>query len=99
MNSNPQFGIGRGPTHIFNVKCSGSEIRIDDCHKVFGHLPCIHYADAGVRCQRKFWKFRIEIECKVFCCFAGWLVTSTLTYHFTQVYNCIYSFSIGRIIW
>jgi hypothetical protein len=50
---NARYGEGSGPVWIGNVRCNGSELRIEDC--AFDSHPagpnCGHNHDAGVECQ------------------------------------------------
>ena len=44
------FGQGSGPIHLDDVRCTGSERRLVDC--TYTAIDnCIHFEDAGVRCQ------------------------------------------------
>lgn len=46
------FGEGRGPIHVDNVKCTGSERSLADCIKQdIGTHNCRHSEDAGVICD------------------------------------------------
>ena len=46
------FGQGAGPIHLDNVKCVGTENRIEDCpHRIWGQHDCDHSEDAGVICR------------------------------------------------
>ncbi|XP_006629273.1 neurotrypsin isoform X2 [Lepisosteus oculatus] len=46
------FGEGKGPIHIDNVKCSGTERSLSDCIKQpIGTHNCRHSEDAGVICD------------------------------------------------
>ena len=46
------FGYGVGLIFLDDVRCSGTEARLWDCHNVgVGVHNCDHSADAGVRCQ------------------------------------------------
>ena len=44
------FGQGSGPIHLDDVACTGSERRLIDC-RYTAIDNCIHFEDAGVRCQ------------------------------------------------
>lgn len=46
------FGEGRGPIHLDNVRCSGTEMSLGQCQAVGqdGH-DCRHSEDAGVICD------------------------------------------------
>ena len=51
-----QFGPGSDPIYLDNVRCTGSESRLDNCsHLGIGSHNCRHSEDAGVRCLSK-WK-------------------------------------------
>lgn len=46
------FGEGRGPIHLDNVACAGSERALADCLKQeVGRHNCRHSEDAGVICD------------------------------------------------
>nr|XP_051676016.1 neurotrypsin isoform X3 [Oryctolagus cuniculus] len=46
------FGEGKGPIHVDNVKCTGSERSLADCIKQdIGKHNCRHSEDAGVICD------------------------------------------------
>ncbi|XP_063166232.1 neurotrypsin isoform X2 [Candoia aspera] len=46
------FGEGKGPIHVDNVKCTGSERSLTDCIKQdIGKHNCRHSEDAGVICD------------------------------------------------
>lgn len=46
------FGEGKGPIHVDNVKCTGSERSLADCIKQdIGTHNCRHSEDAGVICD------------------------------------------------
>lgn len=46
------FGEGRGPIHMDNVACTGSERALADCLKQeIGRHNCRHSEDAGVICD------------------------------------------------
>ncbi|KAJ6668821.1 hypothetical protein lerEdw1_012306 [Lerista edwardsae] len=46
------FGEGKGPIHVDNVKCTGSERSLADCIKQdIGRHNCRHSEDAGVICD------------------------------------------------
>ena len=52
------FGVGIGPIHLDNLRCTGNEASILDCRST---IPdCSHEEDAGVRCDptRKINVFR-----------------------------------------
>lgn len=46
------FGEGKGPIHMDNVKCTGSEKTLAECVKQdIGRHNCRHSEDAGVICD------------------------------------------------
>ncbi len=46
------FGQGMGPIFLDDVSCSGSELRLVNCPaNPVGQHNCVHFEDAGVRCQ------------------------------------------------
>lgn len=46
------FGEGKGPIHVDNVRCVGTERSLADCVKRdFGEHDCRHGEDAGVICD------------------------------------------------
>ncbi|XP_072190756.1 neurotrypsin isoform X1 [Excalfactoria chinensis] len=52
------FGEGKGPIHVDNVKCTGSERSLADCIKQdIGTHNCRHSEDAGVICDHLGKKF------------------------------------------
>ena len=52
--SGAPFGPGRGPIHLADVRCTGSERRLIDCpytNDTFGiRSDCIHGEDVAVYC-------------------------------------------------
>ncbi|PIK58445.1 hypothetical protein BSL78_04666 [Apostichopus japonicus] len=47
-----QFGRGTGRIWLDDVRCLGTESRLDSCsHRGWGVHNCDHYDDAGVRCS------------------------------------------------
>ena len=50
--SRARFGQGRGPIFLDEVRCVGTESRLDDCSTIpIGSHDCLHSEDAGVRCM------------------------------------------------
>ena len=51
--SGARHGCGRGPIHLDNVRCRGSEQRLIDCSNTNHTLggDCTHSEDASVYCQ------------------------------------------------
>ena len=48
------FGPGRGPIHLDDLGCNGSEVSLLECpHKGVGNHNCKHLEDAGVDCLGK----------------------------------------------
>ena len=50
----PPFGIGSGPIFWDDVRCTGSELRLEECPHLTtpeGSVDCIHDEDVGVICQ------------------------------------------------
>ena len=47
--SRAHYGHGRGPIHLDNVNCRGSEQRLIDCS--YSGLDCTHAEDASVYCR------------------------------------------------
>lgn len=46
-----QFGRGKGPVWLDNLRCTGNESRIEDCpHNSYAVQNCNHGEDAGVYC-------------------------------------------------
>ena len=46
------FGRGRGPIHLDDVRCRGTELRLANCtHSGVGIENCFHSEDAGVVCS------------------------------------------------
>lgn len=47
-----RFGQGEGPTYLEDVRCTGGEDSLLQCHhKRMGCFTCPHYKDAGVSCS------------------------------------------------
>ena len=52
--SSSSFREGTGPIWLDDLICTGSESRLVDCkHSGYGVHNCVHYQDAGLRCQGK----------------------------------------------
>ena len=47
------FGLGSGPIHLDDVRCTGSEAALVNCSYDPITTDCSHYEDAGVQCQGK----------------------------------------------
>ena len=47
--SRAPFGLGTGPIHLDDLRCTGSEGTLFDCPFTAIH-NCNHFEDAGVRC-------------------------------------------------
>ena len=47
-----RWGKGDGPIWLDEVKCDGTEFRVEDCtHNGWGNSDCEHHEDAGVLCH------------------------------------------------
>lgn len=60
------FAAGRGPIHMDNLACTGSESTLAECLYDPDTSDCVHREDAGVRClvTRKYlWYDTIIIVC------------------------------------
>ena len=45
------YGQGSGPVFLSNLNCTGSELKILECHNdYYAAQTCAHYKDAGVQC-------------------------------------------------
>jgi hypothetical protein len=45
------FGIGTLPTHLDDVKCTGTEISLFQCpHRAWGSHNCGHHRDVSISC-------------------------------------------------
>ena len=47
------FGQGTGPIHLDDLFCQGYEDALVNCSYDSNTADCLHFEDAGVRCQRK----------------------------------------------
>ena len=48
---NTSYGQGSGPVFLSNLNCTGSELKILECHNdYYAAQSCGHYKDAGVQC-------------------------------------------------
>ena len=45
-----RYGLGSGPIHMDEVRCTGNETSLTDCPHTINH-DCSHAEDAAVRCQ------------------------------------------------
>lgn len=46
------FGRGNGDILLDDLRCDGSEATLASCsHRPFGDHNCVHFEDAGVRCE------------------------------------------------
>ncbi|XP_071819987.1 scavenger receptor cysteine-rich domain-containing protein DMBT1-like isoform X2 [Apostichopus japonicus] len=58
-----QFGRGTGRIWLDDVRCLGTESRLDSCsHRGWGVHNCDHYDDAGVRCSAGVFVFPLVIR-------------------------------------
>ncbi len=58
------FGEGTGPIHLDDVRCNGFEDALVNCTYDSNTADCLHFEDAGVRCQRKLLSILILLyEC------------------------------------
>ena len=55
--SSAHFGPGRGPIHLDDLGCAGTENFLLECpHGGVGSHNCRHVEDAGVDCPGEYWK-------------------------------------------
>ena len=59
--SRARYGRGRGPIHLDDVGCRGSEQRLIDCHNTL-QKNCIHSEDASVRCRTSMQKYILSTK-------------------------------------
>ena len=61
--SEPFFGQGSGSVWLNNIRCTGSELHLDDCmHDGWGsNGNCDHNNDAGIICNGMYYQFCIVI--------------------------------------
>ena len=50
--SGAYFGLGNGPIHLDDVRCTGSEAALINCSYDPFTSDCSHYEDAGVQCGK-----------------------------------------------
>ena len=50
--SGAYFGLGSGPIHLDDVRCTGSEAALINCTYDPITSDCSHYEDAGVQCGK-----------------------------------------------